>query len=93
MEALGRSSSMRVGYRVMLDDAMRRGLNFVFAGAVIGTPASLATKRQTVPPATGSGRQSGGQRPGLGTEVPAVGWDWPGTGDWSADRRLGLGLA
>ena len=42
MEALGRSRSMRVGYRVMLDDALRRGVNFVFAGAVIGNPAALS---------------------------------------------------
>ena len=42
MEALAGSSSMRAGMRVLLDEAVRRGLNFVFAGAVIGMPATLA---------------------------------------------------
>ena len=41
MEALAGSSSMRAGMRVLLDEAVKRGLNFVFAGAVIGAPASL----------------------------------------------------
>ena len=53
MEALGRSRSMRVGYRVMLDDALRRGVNFVFAGAVIGKPAALAVQSD---PAAARGR-------------------------------------
>ena len=49
-------------------------------------------KRQPVPGKTGTGRQSGGWRPGLGPEAPAGGWDWMGLGLGSAGRRPGLGL-
>ena len=43
---------------------------------LVSVPHIAHPKRQTVPAATGFGRQSGGQRPGLGTEAPG--------------RRLGL---
>ena len=50
-------------------------------------------KRHTVPSRTETGRQSGGRRPGLKLEVPAVGRDWMGLGLGSAGRRPGPGLA
>ena len=41
------------------------------------------SKPHTVPEETETDPQFGGRRPGLGTEVPAEGRDWGGTGDSS----------
>ena len=43
----------------------------------------LKAKPHTVPEETETDPQFGGRRPGLGTEVPAEGRDWGGTGDSS----------
>ena len=58
----------------------------------------LKAKPHTVPEETETDPQFGDRRPGLGTEVPAEGRDWGGTGDSSPrpkarteTGRLGIG--
>ena len=43
-----------------------------------GDRACCETKPHTVPEKTGTGRQSGGRRPGLGLKSRPTGWDWLG---------------
>ena len=50
-------------------------------------------KPHTVPEGTAGLRTVWVRRPGLGTAVPAAGWDWVGLGPAVLGRPLGLGTA